>query len=453
MTGLTLQEIKMSCNYAEGLSPYENKGKCGMPEKFDSLETVQKKVEKLSDMVKTAGHVVFHTGAGVSTSAGIPDFRGPNGVWTLEKKGLKPDINVSWDDAKPTITHRALACLQEAGYVQYVITQNIDGLHLKSGLPRSKMSELHGNMFIHQCNYCKRQFVRGSAVSTVGEKCLDIPCPGTGKAGRGCRGKLHDIILDWEGSLPEQDLALAEMHSEVADLSICLGTTLQILPSGNLPTWAKKHGGKLVICNLQPTKHDKKGDLIINTYVDDIMAQLCKRLGIEIEEYDEEKDPTKCVASSGKLIEWTIPSSSLKDACLKNKVKEIKVKVKEARQSVKRPREASNHSGKRVKAQKSVFADRNISSVPLSELVVDGVIPRHTEATNGTTEPGEGLQSQTEQQSDGASLLPEPVDGTDEAHQTREECAERGNGVSEDSGSVVGPLSDHVIRCGGESEG
>jgi len=99
----------MSCNYAEGLSPYENKGRLGAPEKFDNAQIVEEKVELLAEWVRNAKHIVVHTGAGISTSAGIPDFRGPKGVWTLEKKGLKPDINVCWDDAKPTVTHMALA--------------------------------------------------------------------------------------------------------------------------------------------------------------------------------------------------------------------------------------------------------------------------------------------------------------------------------------------------------
>ncbi|XP_043193376.1 NAD-dependent protein deacetylase Sirt6-like [Amphibalanus amphitrite] len=395
----------MSCNYAEGLSPYENKGKCGLPEKFDSLETVQKKVSELATMIQKAGHVVFHTGAGVSTSAGIPDFRGPKGVWTLEKKGLKPEINVSWDDAKPTTTHLALASLQEAGYVQYVITQNIDGLHLKSGLPRLKMSELHGNMFVHQCNFCKRQFVRKSAVTTVGEKCLNLPCPGTGKAGRGCRGKLHDIILDWEGSLPQKDLELAEMHSEVADLSVCLGTTLQILPSGNLPTWTKKHGGKLVICNLQPTKHDKKGDLIINTYVDDVMTQLCKRLGVEIKEYDEAQDPTKCTGSGDQIIEWTIPQTSFKDAVLLEKVKKVKVKVKDTKLSAKRSEETNSPSSKKLKTQSPGGNDNGSSPSKSGTHSVCGS-QEQAAVTIGTGASGGGADGCQSDQAPGDGLVP-----------------------------------------------
>ena len=92
-------------------------------------------------LVRESKHVVFHTGAGVSTSAGIPDFRGPKGVWTLEERGETPQMDITFDDAKPSLTHMALVKLVKENVVQYVISQNVDGLHLKSGLPRYRIKD------------------------------------------------------------------------------------------------------------------------------------------------------------------------------------------------------------------------------------------------------------------------------------------------------------------------
>ncbi|KZS21532.1 NAD-dependent deacetylase sirtuin-6 [Daphnia magna] len=303
----------MSCNYADGLSPYEDKGKLGIPEKFDSLEEVAGKILTLSKWIKEAKHVVMHTGAGISTPAGIPDFRGPKGVWTLEKKGLKPQINVSFDDAEPTFTHMAIIALFQKNFLHYVVSQNIDGLHLKSGLDRSKLSELHGNMFIGQCSLCSRQYIRRKAVTSVGQRELPVDCPALKGGKLSCRGKLHDTILDWEHELPVRDLGLADIHSNVADLSICLGTTLQIVPSGTLPLATKRKGGRLVIINLQPTKWDKKADLVINTYVDDVMKLLLKELNTPFLPYDPKCDPTRQPLSEKEMWqeeftkrEWTL---------------------------------------------------------------------------------------------------------------------------------------------------
>lgn len=304
----------MSCNYADGLSAYENKGVLGAPEKFDNTEEVATKSALLAQWIMKANHVVVHTGAGISTSAGIPDFRGPNGVWTLEKKGLKPNINISFDDAKPTTTHMALKQLVDANYVHFVVSQNIDGLHLKSGIQRVNLAELHGNMFIEQCNACHRQFVRSEATTSVGEKSLNKKCPRIRITGRNCRGMLCDTILDWEANLPENDLLLSEYHSSLADLSICLGTTLQIVPSGNLPLRTKKYDGKVAIVNLQPTKHDKKCDLKINTYVDDVLIQVMKNLNLTLPEYNFDNDPTKNMdlKNNVQLMEWTLFDSDVK---------------------------------------------------------------------------------------------------------------------------------------------
>lgn len=204
-----------------------------------------------------------------------------------------------------------LKALVDSGYVKYIVSQNIDGLHLKSGLTRQHLSELHGNMFIEQCNKCRKQYIRNTPAPTVGQKAIGGICKG-GRNTRSCRGgQLIDNILDWDHDLPDKDLDLAYMHSTLADLNICLGTTLQIVPSGNLPLKNKKYGGKLVICNLQPTKHNKKADLIISTYVDDVLTIVLKQMNIKPPDYQECFDPTKKL-NTGEVIEWTMQSEYMK---------------------------------------------------------------------------------------------------------------------------------------------
>ena len=295
----------MSCSYADGLSPYEHKGKLGQAEIFDSPEEVDSKVELLARWIsKESSHTVFYTGAGISTSAGIPDFRGPKGVWTLEKKGMKPDINVSWNDATPTASHMAIAKLLDMNLAQFVISQNIDGLHMRSGILRRNVAELHGNMFIDACKTCRRMFVRDSPAPTVGLKFVGKSCPATrtdvcsgGNKRGNCRGKLIDFVLDWEDELPEADLILSDGHSTLSELSIVIGSTLQIVPAGNMPSYTKKYQGgmkdkgKLVIINLQPTKQDKKADLLIRAFSDTVMKKLFDRLGAKIPSYDPLQDP------------------------------------------------------------------------------------------------------------------------------------------------------------------
>lgn len=151
--------------------------------------------------------------SGISTSIGIPDFRGPNGVWTLEKKGEKPQINISFEDAIPSKCHMALKALLASGHIKYIVSQNIDGLHLRSGVQRMHLAELHGNMFVENCNKCRRQYVRSTPAPTVGQKPTGGICKG-GKSARACRGgQLLDNILDWEHDLPERDLEMAISHS------------------------------------------------------------------------------------------------------------------------------------------------------------------------------------------------------------------------------------------------
>ncbi|NP_001180214.1 NAD-dependent protein deacylase sirtuin-6 isoform 2 [Homo sapiens] len=250
----------MSVNYAAGLSPYADKGKCGLPEIFDPPEELERKVWELARLVWQSSSVVFHTGAGISTASGIPDFRGPHGVWTMEERGLAPKFDTTFESARPTQTHMALVQLERVGLLRFLVSQNVDGLHVRSGFPRDKLAELHGNMFVEECAKCKTQYVRDTVVGTMGLKATGRLCTVAKARGlRACRN---------------------------ADLSITLGTSLQIRPSGNLPLATKRRGGRLVIVNLQPTKHDRHADLRIHGYVDEVMTRLMKHLGLEIPAWD-----------------------------------------------------------------------------------------------------------------------------------------------------------------------
>ncbi|XP_034938790.1 NAD-dependent protein deacetylase Sirt6 [Chelonus insularis] len=377
----------MSCSYADGLSPYENKGVLGLEEKYDSADTLRIKCGLLAEWIESARHVVVHTGAGISTSAGLPDFRGPSGVWTLEQKGLKPTNGTSFDDAIPTKTHMALKQLIDHDKVKFIISQNIDGLHLRSGIPRRYLAELHGNIFVEQCDKCGRQFIRNFATTSVGKKCLETVCRSEQIGGRPCRGRMHDTILDWEHNLPDNDLTLSDLHSSVADLSVCLGTTLQIIPSGNLPLSTKKYGGRLVICNLQPTKHDKKADLVINGNVEDVMNNVMKKLGLEIPEYRSDQDPTRNSDTTSSGMEWTIPSSQIKE--MKVLYKKVCKPTKRQRKTFMYEREKLDYPPKQPKMRKRSSSIKQDFTPQCNELITD-----KTESLNDDTSSKDIKQEQ-----------------------------------------------------------
>uniref|UniRef100_H2ZCY4 protein acetyllysine N-acetyltransferase n=1 Tax=Ciona savignyi TaxID=51511 RepID=H2ZCY4_CIOSA len=275
----------MSVNYSAGLSPYVNKGKCGMPEIKDPSEILEEKSTQLAELISSSNLVVVHTGAGVSTSAGIPDFRGPRGVWTLEKAGKSPDCDVRFDTAVPTFTHRALVELENLGVlIHFIVSQNVDGLHIRSGFPKDRLAELHGNMFTQVCQLCNKEYVMEHVSPTMGLKLTGSKCTTQKSRGR-CRGLLRDTILDWEDSLPSDQLDMSDRYCRAADLSITIGTSLQIVPAANLPLSTKKNSGKLVIINLQKTKHDNRADLIVRGYADEIMTIVMKKLGIDVPEF------------------------------------------------------------------------------------------------------------------------------------------------------------------------
>merc|ERR1719329_29731 len=125
-----------------------------MQEHFDPPEVLAEKVAKLAALVQDSRHFVVFTGAGISTSAGIPDFRGPDGKWTRKAEGLEPLKGVTCVEAYPTPTHMALVELLNRNILKYLISQNCDGLHRRSGIPANSISELHGNGWVEICEEC-----------------------------------------------------------------------------------------------------------------------------------------------------------------------------------------------------------------------------------------------------------------------------------------------------------
>uniref|UniRef100_A0A3P9L7L3 protein acetyllysine N-acetyltransferase n=1 Tax=Oryzias latipes TaxID=8090 RepID=A0A3P9L7L3_ORYLA len=306
----------MSVNYAAGLSPYADKGVCGLPEKFDSPEELKEKVQTLAELVKESQYLVVHTGAGISTSAGIPDFRGPKGVWTLEEKGESPHFDTTFEDARPSLTHMALLGLERAGYLKYLISQNVDGLHVRSGFPR--------------------QYVRDKVIGVMGLKPTGRFCSVVRSRGlRGCRGKLISTILDWEDALPDRDLNRADDASRKADLALTLGTSMQIKPSGDLPLLTKRKGGRIAIVNLQPTKHDKQAHLRIHGYVDEVMKQLMEQLGLDIPKWEgpvvhessevlPDIKPPHCISAEGRVKKEEIKIERKREATQPTGVEDVK---------------------------------------------------------------------------------------------------------------------------------
>uniref|UniRef100_A0A164ZUN6 NAD-dependent protein deacetylase SRT1 n=1 Tax=Daucus carota subsp. sativus TaxID=79200 RepID=A0A164ZUN6_DAUCS len=271
------------------------------------------RIEKLALMIEKSKHLVAFTGAGISTSCGIPDFRGPKGVWTLQHEGKGvPEASLPFDRAMPSVTHMALVALERAGILKFVISQasylNVDSLHLRSGIPREKLSELHGNSFREVCPSCGAEYLRDFEVETIGLKETPRRC-----SSMNCRSRLRDSVLDWEDELPRKEMNLAEKHCLVADLVLCLGTSLQITPACNLPLKSVRGGGEIVIVNLQQTPKDKKAKLVIHGLVDKVIMGVMQILSMRIPPYvriDLFQVIYGCNSGS-KYARWTIKVCSV----------------------------------------------------------------------------------------------------------------------------------------------
>ncbi|MFO8101616.1 MAG: Sir2 family NAD-dependent protein deacetylase [Dehalococcoidia bacterium] len=223
------------------------------------MADLKQRIDHLAELLVGAQHPVFFTGAGISTESGLPDFRGPEGVWTRRDRGEGP-VEFDWEDASPNPSHMALVELQEMGKLSFLISQNVDNLHLASGIRPELLAELHGNVTKLQCRSC-------------GFKCDNFPdlitCPI-------CSGKLVSSVVDFGQSLPEKDLKEADQHSRKSDLFVVAGSSLVVFPAADMPRIALRAGARLVIVNQGETPLDSDCHLLFDEATGEVLPPVAQ---------------------------------------------------------------------------------------------------------------------------------------------------------------------------------
>jgi len=222
---------------------------------------LEKRVETLAKWMLAARHLVVFTGAGFSTESGLADFRGPDGLWTRQAKGL-PAKSIDFASAEPNAGHLAVAELQRLGKLAFLISQNVDNLHLKSGIRPELIAELHGNITKLRCQNC--EFL----MDNVGDV---IPCPI-------CSGHMASSVVNFGQSLPQHDLEDAYGHSKRADLFLAVGSTLTVTPAADMPRVALQAGARLVIINQGETPLDGAAHLRFGEKISDVLPPAVAKL-------------------------------------------------------------------------------------------------------------------------------------------------------------------------------
>jgi len=249
--------------------------------------TEAERIDDVRRRIDAAERVVVLTGAGISTESGIPDFRGPRGVWTRNPGAEKqstiqnyladPEVRkAAWRarvdspawTAEPNVGHRALVALERRGKLHALVTQNIDELHQRAGSSPAKVVEVHGSMRRVMCWECGRRAPMEEALARVRAGEGDPPCPA-------CGGIQKSDTISFGQALVPEVIERALRAASEADLLLAIGSTLQVQPVARMVPIAARAGADIVIVNDQPTVMDAIADVVVRARIGEVLAAIC----------------------------------------------------------------------------------------------------------------------------------------------------------------------------------
>lgn len=244
----------------------------------------------VADWLAAATHVTALTGAGISTESGIPDYRGPQGVWrrdpdaerraTITAWTSDPEVRRSaWQqrsasdafDAAPNAGHLALARLEDLGALHSIVTQNVDGLHQRAGSSPDRVIEIHGTMHRVACLHCAWEQPTTATLERVRAGEPDPMCPD-------CGGLIKAATISFGQALVVPDIERAEREAARSGVFLAIGTSLAVFPVALLPGIALDAGARLVIVNAEPTPYDDRADVVLRGGIGGILPRLADLL-------------------------------------------------------------------------------------------------------------------------------------------------------------------------------
>jgi NAD-dependent deacetylase len=245
-------------------------------------------MEDVRGWIAEARRIVVLTGAGISTDSGIPDFRGPQGLWTRNPKAEKlsdiryymsdPEVRrLAWQSrlehtawqAQPNAGHKALVELERRGKLHALVTQNIDELHQLAGHSPQKVIEVHGTMRKVVCMSCGERAPMQAALERVRAGEEDPAC-------RSCGGILKSATIAFGQQLVPEVIDRAMQCAAEADLLLAVGSSLQVYPIAGAVPLAKRAGARVVIVNAEPTPFDDLADAVFNDSISAVLPALCR---------------------------------------------------------------------------------------------------------------------------------------------------------------------------------